>query len=186
MLKNKHYDNIVFLQEYFHGSSNPYMLHKKISPWNMFMTMHLIYPCLFLTLDNCLILFFFFFTVLPLLYFYSFFGLNDSTLFKCSNISYKFWNILTKFFHKIEHLLTHGSQLNSYERPIWNWINAPFVLFFRYFLWELENILRYNLTSTISWQHSWNDNTSNSEWCWGDKNKINHMLGKVKRRKECV
>lgn len=123
-----------------------------------------------------------FFFSFPTFVFLFFFGLNDSTLFKCSNISYKFWNILTKFFHKIEHLLTHGSQLNSYERPIWNWINAQFVLFFRYFLWELENILRYNLTSTISWQHSWNGNTSNSEWCWGDKNKINQMLGKIQIR----
>lgn len=29
LLKNKHYDSTIFLQDYSHGSSNAYMLHAK-------------------------------------------------------------------------------------------------------------------------------------------------------------
>jgi len=59
-----------------------------------------------------------------------FFGLKYS--FKCSNVSSKFCNVLTKFFYKTGHLLNHWSQLKSYKRSIWNWINEQLVLFLGY------------------------------------------------------
>lgn len=127
LLKNKHYDSIIFLQEYSHGSSNPYMLHNK-NLWNTCW----IYLYQFLPPGNNFCCFKH--IVLLLFNYFIPFWLKLITLFKCSSVSSEFYNVLTKFFHKMGHLLNHWSQVKSYKRPIWNWINVQLVLLLGYFI----------------------------------------------------